>query len=432
MKSASNESQIETMLEKLPPEPGSRLAKRLSSAPWTPRGVKRQRALIVIYVAVALFIAFIGLTPQGRAFAQTIFKFFTTTDQTSIPLSREEIDLFYSTATPYALSLVEVTPVPLWSEYCSNPEDVGTYQCEVQGIEKQRTIDLKEFSTNPSGYTFVNVMYYFPSFAIYYENSNGSILLRQGIGDFPLDSDWDKVPSSAVQPVRIGEYDGEYVAGFFGLKNGDTEATWIDMGDQQRIRWREGRRWFEILAFAGPGTSGYLDKLALTSLATNMIYQPESSEQNANVNFDFIPNLPLAEKICECDILQPGKLPNERTHFDHIKYDPERKSITLSYGHRTLRIVQTPLESALIEDLDSYKNVETVNIGGVTGQYGVSPEHRTIWESASPPVFTTDSTYAVLLWQKDGMVYQIYFDQSFSGGGQLTKEQMIEIAESLH
>jgi len=37
-----------------------------------------------------------------------------------------------------------------------------------------------------------------------------------------------------------------------------------------------------------------------------------------------------------------------------------------------------------------------------------------------------------LLWKKDGMAYQIYFDQSFSGGGQLTKEQMIEIAENLH
>jgi hypothetical protein len=28
------------------------------------------------------------------------------------------------------------------------------------------------------------------------------------------------------------------------------------------------------------------------------------------------------------------------------------------------------------------------------------------------------------------MLYRIYFDQSFSGGGHLTKEQMIEIAKA--
>lgn len=117
--------------------------------------------------------------------------------------------------------------------------------------------------------------------------------------------------------------------------------------------------------------------------------------------------------------------------FNFAKYDPERKSITLNYGNRALRIVQTPAESALIRNLDSYKNVETIRVGDAIGQYGVSPSQKTIWESATPPVFTTTNSYSVLLWEKAGIIYQIYFDQSFSDGGYLTKEQMIEIAESL-
>ena len=93
MKPAPNESQMETLLKNLPPDISPRLEIHLLSAPWTPRGVKRHQALTVIYWMIILIIAFIGLTPQGRAFAQTILEFFTTTDQSSFPLSNEELDL---------------------------------------------------------------------------------------------------------------------------------------------------------------------------------------------------------------------------------------------------------------------------------------------------------------------------------------------------
>lgn len=438
MKPIFNESEIETMLENLPPDISPRFEKRLISAPWTPRAVRRRRTLAVIYLTVIFLIAFIGLTPQGRAFAQNIIEFFTTTDQSFFPLSEEELDLFYTPASPRALSLVEVTPLAPLLDYCSNPEDIGTYDCEIQRVEKELNIDLKEFSAVPPSFTFAEIWLY-PSLSntntsnivgISYQTSGAILSLAQGTGDFPPASDGEKVPSSAVQQVKIGEYDGEYVNGYFGLRNGDNKLIWSTTGADQRIRWKEGERWFEILAFSGPGTSGYLDKQALISLASNMVYQPENSEQTTKVDFDFIPNIPLAEKICGFNILQPTKLP-QGMEFDHAKYDPERKSITLNYGYRALRVVQTPVESVIIKNLDSYKMLETVEVNGAIGQFGVSPAQKTIWESATPPVFPTTNSYSVLLWEKDGMVYQIYFDQSFSGGDYLTKEQMIEIAESL-
>ena len=431
MKPAFNESEIENVLENLPPDISPRLEKKLSSAPWTPQAIRRHRALALLYLTAILFIAFIGLTPQGHAFAQRIIEFFTITDQSSFPLSEEELDPLNAPYEPRALSLVDVTPLAPLSDYCSNPEGLGTYECEIQRVELQLGYDLKEFSTNPSGWYFRQAMSSQDYAVITYQTGGGYLDLRQGIGDFPPDSDWEKAPSSAVQQVKIGEYDGEYVNGFFWLKNGDTKLTWMSTGADQRIRWREGERWFEVLEFSGPGTSGYLNKQALISLASNMVYQLENSEQTAKVDLDSIPNIPLAEKICQCDILQPRKLPNENTHFDYVRYDPQQKSITLHYGYRALRIVQTPVESALIKNLDSYKMLETVEVNGAIGQFGVSPAQKTIWESATPPVFTTNNSYNILLWEKDGTIYQIYFDQSFSGGGYLTKDQMIEIAESL-
>src|SRR5215207_2472251 len=429
MKPAFNESEIENVLENLPPDISPRLEKKLSSAPWTPRATGRHRALVLLYCTAILFIAFIGLTPQGRAFAQSIIEFFITTDQSSSPLSEEELDSIYAPDPPRALSLVDVTPLAPLSDYCSNPEGLGTYECEIQRVELRLGYDLKEFLTNPSGWYFRQAMSSQDYAVITYQTGGGYLDLRQGIGNFPPDHpdiDWGKVLSSTDQSVKIDDYQGEYVNGSFSLKNGASELTWDSTGSDQRIRWKEGERWFEILALSGPGASGYLDREALILLASNMVYQPESTEQNTKVDLDSIPNIPLAEKICQCDILQPRKLPSENTHFDYVRYDPQQKSITLHYGYRALRIVQTPVESALIKNLDSYKMLETVEVNGAIGQFGVSPAQKTIWESATPPVFTTNNSYNILLWEKDGTIYQIYFDQSFSGGGYLTKDQMIE------
>ncbi len=83
MKPIPDETQIENLLENLPMDISPRLEKRLASAPWTPRSVRRQRVLTIVYSTVFLLSAFLLLTPQGRAIAQTLLEFFTRTDQQS-------------------------------------------------------------------------------------------------------------------------------------------------------------------------------------------------------------------------------------------------------------------------------------------------------------------------------------------------------------
>jgi hypothetical protein len=435
----NDESRIESLLENLPPGISPRLEKHLASAPWTPHAVKRRQTFTVISLTIAILIAFIGLTPQGRAFAQTIFKFFTSTDKVSLPLSKEEVDLIYTPAPSFSLPLVEVTPAPPLPGDCSKPEAIGTYPCEVQRIENQLGIDLKEFPSTPDHHTFTKIWFYEPPsrntniiviwYQYWYQSTGGLISLTQGVGDFPPDSDWEKAPVSAIKSVKIGKYDGEYVNGSFGLLNGETRLTWAATG--QRIRWKEEDRWFEILDEDSLGMPGYLDKQGLVSLASSMVYQP-AAEQNPEVSLDFIPNIALAEKICKCNLLKPTELPPYMA-LDYIRYDSQSKSVTLSYGWNALRIVQTPIESATFTNLDSYQDVETVRVGDVVGQYGISPAEKTMRERpTSSAYFPVDDAYSVLLWQKNGTVYQIYFNQTYSNGGQLTKEQMVEIAESLH
>jgi hypothetical protein len=431
MKSIPDETQIETLLENLPPDIGSRLEKKLASAPWTPRSVRRRRVLIIVYLTIFSLFVFFTLTPQGRAVAQALLNFFTRTDQQSFLLPKEDLAVFYSPVPTYVLSLIEVTPQPSLSSpgvNCSSPETIGTYTCEIQQTENRLGVNLKEFSLIPASWSFMGV--YAPlqnHISINYQSGGGYLTLRQGIGDFPTDSDWEKVPTSVVQQIKIGEYQGEYVNGSFSLLNGSKEITWGSDGGIQRIRWKEEERWFEIFEANGPGVTGYMDQQTLITLATSMVYQPEKLGQ---IDIDFIPNVTLAEKVSGFDVKEPTLLPEYIT-LDYATYDPERHSVTLIYGSRSLRIVQTPIESALIKNLSSYKNVEMVKVGDANGQFGISPAQKTIWDSATPPVSPIDNSYSVLLWQKEGMVYQIYFDHSFSSGGDLTKSQMIQMAESL-
>ena len=217
------------------------------------------------------------------------------------------------------------------------------------------------------------------------------------------------------------------MAGDFSLLNGAKEATWKSDDDTQRIRWKETDRWFEIIESNSPGAAGYMDQQALSRLATKMVYQPVQFEK---IDPGFIPNATLAGRLAGFDVKEPTLLPKDLT-FDYAVYDPAGKSVTLIFGHRSLRISQTPIESALIKSLDGYKNVETVRVGDTNGQFGISPAQKTKWDSSTQPAFPTNNSYSVLLWQKNGMVYQIYFDYSFSAGGYLTKDEIIQIAESL-
>ena len=82
---------------------------------------------VVTVLALALVFSILLITPQGRAFAQTLFRFFSTAESESFPLPDEELNLYDDTPTPaptFALSLetvsppnnnepIEATPVPL-------------------------------------------------------------------------------------------------------------------------------------------------------------------------------------------------------------------------------------------------------------------------------------------------------------------------------
>ncbi|MCL4559483.1 MAG: hypothetical protein M1281_02570, partial [Chloroflexi bacterium] len=110
--------------------------------------------------------------------------------------------------------------------------------------------DLKEPPGDLQGLVFsragANPTLHFATL-IYTAIGGGSQLtISQVRGDMTASS-WGEVPpSAAVEKVKVGEYDGEYVRGIFAVKPGATSATWWADGPVRRLRWREGDVLFEI------------------------------------------------------------------------------------------------------------------------------------------------------------------------------------------
>jgi hypothetical protein len=99
MKFTLDETEIETMLKDLTPNPGGRLDKRLANAPWSPHTIARRHALGAVLTLMTAIVLTVALTPQGYAFAQSLLQFFTRTE--SDTYYSEPSDLTFEDTTPF-------------------------------------------------------------------------------------------------------------------------------------------------------------------------------------------------------------------------------------------------------------------------------------------------------------------------------------------
>jgi hypothetical protein len=205
---------------------------------------------IVVLLAVAL------LTPQGRAFAQNLFQFFTRAESTTFPLQPSQI----ATSEPDLSAPTAEPPSPLIS---------------VAQAEAQVGFDVAELSFVPDGFTYRGARLYGNAVNIEYEapGYGGHLFIMQSQGGF-IQSDWDRVPASAIVPVKIGELDGEFTRGTFVVYAGETAATWNPNAPILRLRWAKDGVWFEMTKFRNSEAIAYLDQAGLIELAESLAIEP--------------------------------------------------------------------------------------------------------------------------------------------------------------
>jgi len=210
----------------------------------------------VVTLLILVLLTAIALTPQGRAFAQTVIQFFTRAESTSFELDPSQLVL----EEPDPTAPTAAPPAPLIS---------------VAEAEAQAGFEVAELPTLPAGFDYLGARLYGDAISIEYQaqGGGGSLIIMQSMDGF-YQSEWDQAPEDLIVPVKIGELDGEFVHGTFVVFAGETSARWNPDAPILRLRWMENGVWFEMTKFGDVESIEHLDQAGMIALAESLLFAP--------------------------------------------------------------------------------------------------------------------------------------------------------------
>ena len=129
--------------------------------------------------------------------------------------------------------------------------------------------DAKEFASTPTRWSFANVWGNPMArciILIYTSTTEpGSLYISQCATDKYFDV--SDLPASAIEPVKIGSNQGQYVVGDF-VANNNGELIWNSFSPLKRLYWQENGLWFQM-TLSGKSAALY-DKEELISIAESL------------------------------------------------------------------------------------------------------------------------------------------------------------------
>jgi len=424
---------------------------------------RRMARVAFAILTIVTLLALVFITPQGRAFAQSILQFFVRSESDAIPVPTSEpvnwVDL-----TPGVPSATK-TPQPAMAISANDCGDYGSPICTVEQIRSKVDFTVKEPANIPEGLYFIgatggpdNIYLLY-----YYENQSGSLSITVKRWAGAPSPQTDLIGASAkVEEVHIGGLTGEYFKGIFVSESEGNVATWDPNFGIETLRWVDDGISY-TMDYSYPPTS--LGKEGMAALAESMTTEPVAKQPMPvatedpylwNPSDTYNLSVSEAEQQAGFELLLPARLPETLSLFG-ASYDSEHNIVVVFYlldqnlyGPNTdgftlhQQIAPNPTDCFLCDiligdynefaedagDANYFKeivpsddNIETVQIGAVTGKYV-----QGVWSGTDCCGWVWDPTVPrkTLHWWSNGMAFELG-----SFGENIEKADMIMIAESL-
>jgi hypothetical protein len=423
---------------------------------------KRQRlqrtAFTILIIAALLTIAFI--TPQGRAFAQSILQFFVRTASDSLPVPTEQVTWVEVTPGFVHPTRTALPPMAIFADDCG---DFPIPTCSVEQIREKVDFPVKELRNIPEGMYFIGTTGGPDTVFLKYEfenNSGGLTIFEERWSGQPAQGTSEVGASAIVETVQIGDLDGEYFRGSFVMQAGESETTWDPDFGAETLRWVDGSISYTLqYDFTSQMPLGKEVLVALAeSMTTEPVYKPPMPA-TAPPGTEVWPlgemytlSIPEAETLAGFKLLLPPSLPEFLSLFG-ARYEPETR-VVIVYFHLitewtepydnglflSQQIMSNPNDCPICDIVvgDSTEvgqgqgpmigatdsNLEVVQIGDSTGKY-----IQGVWTGTDCCgwVWDSDEFLKTLRWQAHDRAFELQYL-----GSELNKDDLIAIAESLH
>ncbi len=428
---------VEEALERFSPDFSDRLDRRLNNAPWSARAASRRRLGTFTAYAVVALALFAAATPQGRAIAQGVLRFFTRADSESITLPSVEAEL-----------VPAIPEVPDAQESPAVLEDgCGTMlapHCSLSQVQALVDFPVRELDVSGKTMQFMGAaLTEQEGVVLVYHSEEGVLNLAQT----PVDQDevlkWRIGPGTTVETVAIGDVSGEYVrGGWFGVGLKEGSASWAEEAAMQTLRWTEEGIQYTLWFTAAKTATGIpaLGKSELAVLAANIKAAPEGT--NATTTADLSPE--QEGSLAGFSVVEPQSLP-AGFKLSNASFSSQYNAVCLFYNyhpHDGLPAMVLFQSSWAMPEIEEFQVKAEYNGSPVEIAYEVE---SIALEGGAAALVTTGldpskicngkkaQVNRALLWQTGGR-NQILFaslDQ-LDGRGYLSKLEMQRLAESLN
>jgi hypothetical protein len=358
---------------------------------------RTRRVLRVAFATILFAVLVLFITPQGRAWAQTLLRFFERAESNTLPLS-----------TPQS-------PEPIWGLSVAKAEELAGFKVRVPACVPPG-YGLKTVIFNPQNGAVIQLYEFSPrqageSFALIQSPTRPNDLIGS---------------NATVETLDIGGTAVEYVSGMWFSGVGSDTEQWISGQPVHTFIWQEADFYFTLQFLVDETFSpAYLSQQDMTTEIEAVMGLRTSWPDKVNLNY--LTSYDAVEKAAGFDILTPSVLP-EGFIFNYGVYEPENQRAVLIYRSEdglsddSLVIFEIAGATPAVSwDGFPAGSVEAVSIGVTTGTF----IRGAIVDSVYDPDFGLS-----IIWQIDGLYVQV----RFTGGGspvQLEEDAMLAIARSM-